>query len=151
MRNKNLKVLSLTLVLLLLLVPTVFAQEETDSFDDIDFSEYDLGDLTEEQEEMLKEELSEIYSSLDEVDREAILSAMESLDIEDGEDADIDSLGQELSTKIEEFKNDPENEDWTGQDLSGMIQEFLDEKIENRNKRYVIKITLLGYFFYLNY
>src|SRR6056297_192171 len=95
MRNKNLKVLSLTLVLLLLLVPTVFAQEETDSFDDIDFSEYDLGDLTEEQEEMLKEELSEIYNSLDEIDREAILSAMESLDIEDGEDADIDSLGQD--------------------------------------------------------
>jgi|GEM_PF-3490644 hypothetical protein len=132
----KLKVLSLTLVLILLIVPGVFAQE-TDDFENIDFSEYDLGELTEEQIENLKTELSELYDSLDEVDRKAILSALENLEIEDGEDVEIDNLGEELSAKIHEFKNDPENEEWTGQNISGMIQGFLDEKIENRNKNKV--------------
>ncbi len=128
MKINKLKVLSLTLVFLLLLVPAAFAQE-TDSFDDIDFSEYDL---TEEQIESLKVELREAYDSAEEVDREAIIEALEELEIEDVEDFNVENLGQELSLKIKEFKND---EDWTGQGLSAMINGFLDEKIENRKNR----------------
>ncbi|MDZ7672794.1 MAG: hypothetical protein U5K53_08210 [Halanaerobiales bacterium] len=83
----------------------------------------------------LKAELRELYDSADEVDRQAIISALEKLEIEDVEDFDVENLGEELSTKIKEFKNDSENEDWTGQDLSAMINGFLDERIENRKNR----------------
>jgi hypothetical protein len=121
MFNKKLKILSLTLVLLLLLVPATLAQ-------DIDLEEYDLEYLSEEEIEALKTVLENLQEA-EVIDEDQLTAIIEDLAMdEDEEDTAEDNFGERLATSIEDFKNE-NNEEWTGKELANNIQSFI---INNR-------------------
>ncbi|MFO7815438.1 MAG: hypothetical protein R6V14_06860 [Halanaerobiales bacterium] len=125
MFNNKLKILSMTLVLLLLLVPAALANEEIESL----IEEYELDYLTEDEETALVEALTELDES-EKIDRDTIEGILEDLQIEEDEDVDEneeEGLGEELASLIADIKDD---EDWTGQELSSEIQTFLNDNTE---------------------
>ena len=135
MFKKKWSIIAFTLVLTLILVPVAFAQdggettEETESWEDINFEDYDL-DLTEEEIQELETELKNLYENSEDVTIEDIRDMLEEME---NEEEDEDGMGEELSSSIATFKE--ENPEWTGQDLSAHIQEFLDEALERNKNR----------------
>lgn len=114
----------ITLALVLLLTLSIPTMAEADY---IDLNDYNL-DLTVEQRIILEEELSTFVDISGEIDLGLIKIILGELE-EDGEfeeDYDQDSekinYGQGLAQRIKEFKAN--NEDWTGQELSNMIQNY---------------------------
>ncbi|MCF8000798.1 MAG: hypothetical protein K9K76_02965 [Halanaerobiales bacterium] len=139
MFNKKLKILSLTLVLLLLVVPAVLAQEDGDSENTSLVEEYDLDYLSEDEIASLEDALKDLEDN-ETVDEATINEMLEELELdedgdEDEEDTDKESFGEDLSSSIAQYKED--HGDWTGQDLSDHIQEFLDknkDRVRNRDQ-----------------
>lgn len=124
--SKN-TIITLVLVLLLTLSITTMA-----AADYIDLNDYNL-DLTVEQRIVLEEELKTMIDIYGEIDLGLIKIILGELE-EDGEfeeDYDQDSekinYGRGLAQRIKEFKAN--NEDWTGQELSNMIQNYNENNL----------------------
>ncbi|HMA59101.1 MAG TPA: hypothetical protein VKN64_02330 [Halanaerobiales bacterium] len=136
MFEKKLSVIALTLVMVLVLAPTIFAEL------DIDFDEYGL-DISDEQEAAIIEKLEELIDKNDQITEEDILAVLEKIKVEEEEETEDtpdeneeeeNEIGKELSEKIETWKEEYEaegNEEYKskGQFLSDNIQDFLDEKL----------------------
>ncbi len=128
MLTNRVKVLALTLVLLLLLVPAAIAQDNGEETNELNLEEYDLDYLTEEEIETLKTVLENLQEA-DVIDEGQLIEIIEDLEmVENEEDTEEDNFGQRLATSIEEFKNE-NNEEWTGEQLANNIQDFI---INNR-------------------
>jgi len=128
MLKKRFSIIALTLVMVLVMVPTIFAQIEG-----INFEDYDL-DLSEDEKAAVESALEDAYENYDEITKEDILEVLEDLeedaieDVEEPEETEEeDGIGQELSALIKEYKLTEEWKEKRGQGLSKKIHAFLDE------------------------
>ena len=131
MLNSKVKILALTLVLALLLVPANLVKADQHETDELNLEEYNLDYLTEEELEALKTVLGNLKEA-DVIDEEKLDAIINDLQMDEEmnegeEDTEGENFGQNLSSSIKEFKN--ENEDWTGEQLANEIQDFI---INNR-------------------
>lgn len=129
----NIKIISTVLVLLFLLASTPLMAQENDF---IDLNDYNL-DLTIEQKSILEEELSNVIDISGEIDLGMIKIILGELEKENEEDfeedydenSQDDNFGRGLAQKIKAYKAN--NEDWTGQGLSNMINNYINENRSN--------------------
>ena len=99
--------------------------------DFVDLNDYNL-DLTVEQRTILEEELKTIVDISGEIDLGMIKIILGELEKEDedfeedyDEDNDEANFGRGLAQRIREYKAN--NEDWTGQGLSNMIHNYMED------------------------
>lgn len=122
-----------TLVILLVVAMPVMAQND----DYIDLNDYNL-DLTIEQKNILEEELSTIVDISGEIDLGMIkiilgeLEEDEELEEDYDQDNDKANFGRGLAQRIKEYKAN--NENWTGEDLSNMIHNYMDNNHPGKGK-----------------
>ena len=125
----KLKIISTILLVLFLVVSAPLMAQEDDF---VDLNDYDL-DLTIEQRAILEDELRTMIDISGEIDLGMIKIILGELeedeDFEEDYDYDEDSeeanFGRGLAQKIKEYKAN--NEDWTGQGLSNMIHNYMDQ------------------------
>ncbi len=129
----NIKIISIVLVILLLAVSAPLMAEE----DFIDLNDYNL-DLTIEQRSILGEELRKIVDVSGEIDLGMIKIILGELEKDDDEEeleedfdesSEKDNFGRGLAQRIKAYKEN--NEDWTGQGLSNMIHNYMEENRSN--------------------
>lgn len=128
--NKKIIVAALVIIFLAASVPLM--AEETDY---IDLNDYDL-DLTLEQRSILKKELTSIVDISGEIDFGMIKIILGELEKDDeelekdyDENLEKDNFGQGLAQEIKRYKRN--NENWTGQGLSNMIKNYIEENNSN--------------------
>lgn len=135
----NGKIISTILVLFFLVVSMPLMAQENDY---IDLNDYDL-DLTIEQKNILEEELSSVVDISGEIDLGVIKIILGELeedeDFEEDYEEDYDqdneeaNFGRGLAQKIKEYKAN--NENWTGEGLSNMIHNYMDNNHPGKGKR----------------
>ncbi len=129
----NIKIISIILVTLLLAVSAPLMAQENDF---IDLNDYDL-DLTIEQRSILTEELKNIVDISGEIDLGMIKIILGELEKENDqeleedydENSQEDNFGYGLAQRIKAYKEN--NEAWTGQGLSNMINNYIEENRSN--------------------
>jgi len=133
--NKKIITTAVLVILLAVSMP-LMAQED----DYIDLNDYNL-DLTIEQKNILEDELSAIVDISGEIDLgmiKIILGELEEDNDEFEEDYDYDedseeaNFGRGLAQRIKEYKAN--NENWTGQELSNMIHNYMDNNHPGKGK-----------------
>jgi len=121
------------LVILLAVSMSSMAQED----DYIDLNNYDL-DLTIEQKSILEEELTNMIDISGEIDLGLIKIILGELEEDENSEEDYDEdseeadFGRGLARRIKEYKAN--NEDWTGQGLSNIIHNYMENNHPGKGK-----------------
>jgi hypothetical protein len=131
MNNKM--ITAAVLVILLAVSMSSMAQED----DYIDLNNYDL-DLTIEQKSILEEELTNMIDISGEIDLGLIKIILGELEEDENSEEDYDEdseeadFGRGLARRIKEYKAN--NEDWTGQGLSNIIHNYMENNHPGKGK-----------------
>jgi hypothetical protein len=135
------KKIVLTILMIIFLAASTPLMAQEDNY--IDLNNYDL-DLTIEQKNILQEELSTIVDISGEIDLGMIKIILGELeedeDFEEDYDQDKDydqnndraNFGRGLARRIKEYKAN--NEDWTGQGLSNIIHNYMENNHPGKGK-----------------
>jgi len=132
----KLKIISTILLVLFLVISAPLMAQEDDL---VDLNDYDL-DLTIEQRAILEDELRTMIDVSGEIDLGMIKIILGELeedeDFEEDYDYDEDSeeanFGRGLAQRIKEYKRN--NENWTGQELSNMIHNYMENNHPGKGK-----------------
>jgi hypothetical protein len=129
------KIISTILIVMLLAVTAPLMAQEDDF---VDLNDYNL-ELTIEQKSILEEELKNVVDISGEIDLGMIRIILGELEKDDDEgfeedydeSSDADNFGRGLAQRIKEYKAN--NENWTGQGLSNVIQNYKENNHPGNN------------------